>query len=295
MADTPSISNNMTPIWQFGDFHIQFQKRPLIMGIVNVTPDSFSDGGSFLLTERAVNQAKALVQEGAQFIDIGGESTRPGASPVTARDELSRVIPVLEALATEIVVPVSIDTSKAVVARHALEAGASIINDVTGLEGDPEMPGVATDFDAGIIIMHMKGTPLTMQQNPQYDDVTVEVAHYLESRIFQLNQQGIDPSRMVIDPGIGFGKTLAHNLTLLSKMEHLQALRRPICIGHSRKKIIGGLTGRPVQERVFGSIGVALALCNKGAAIFRVHDVAPLRDAMDVFLAIQNGISPDAL
>ena len=140
------------------------------------------------------------------------------------------------------------------------------------------MPDVAVDFDAGIIIMHMKGTPLTMQQNPQYDDVITEVAHYLESRIFQLHQQGIDPSRMVIDPGIGFGKTLDHNLTLLSKMECLQTLQRPICIGHSRKKIIGGLTGRPVQERVYGSIGVALAVCNKkGSTIFRVHDVAPLR------------------
>ncbi len=266
------------------------------MGIVNVTPDSFSDGGSFLKTEMAVNQAKALVQEGAQFIDIGGESTRPGSSPVATRDELSRVIPVLEAMATQIDVPISIDTSKAVVARHALEAGASIINDVTGLEGDPEMPDVAVDFDAGIIIMHMKGTPLTMQQNPQYDDVITEVAHYLESRIFQLHQQGIDPSRMVIDPGIGFGKTLDHNLTLLSKMECLQTLQRPICIGHSRKKIIGGLTGRPVQERVYGSIGVALAVCNKkGSTIFRVHDVAPLRDAMDVFLAIKNNKSPDTL
>ena len=207
---------------------------PFVMGIVNVTPDSFSDGGKWLDPERAIEHALRLEAEGAAILDVGGESTRPGAEPVDAEEELRRVLPVVEALAERAAAPISIDTSKAAVARAAIDAGAEIVNDVTGLEGDPEMPAVVADAGVGVCVMHMRGTPRTMQANPEYDDVVSEVKGYLAERVERLAEAGVDRERICLDPGIGFGKTTAHNLELLRRVEELHELGRPVLVGHSR-------------------------------------------------------------
>lgn len=283
----------MTPIhWHLRDRTLAAERRPLLMGIVNVTPDSFSDGGRFLDAEAAVAHAEQLVEQGADLLDVGGESTRPGSEPISLEEELRRVLPVVEALAGRVHVPLSIDTSKAEVARQAMQAGAAIINDVTALCGDPRMVEVAAEFDAGIVAMHMQGRPRTMQENPAYTDVVEEIFAFLRGRLDALARHGIDPSRVVVDPGIGFGKTLEHNLDLLHRVERFGDLGRPVCIGHSRKKIIGSLTGRPVQDRLYGTIGAALALCRKGVAILRVHDVGAVREALDLYLAVITGRPP---
>jgi dihydropteroate synthase len=280
----------MTPLtWKIRERTLASGRRPLLMGIVNVTPDSFSDGGRFLSPQSAVERAQALVEQGADILDVGGESTRPGSEPVPLDEELRRVLPVFEALTGRIPVPLSVDTSKAQVARRALQCGAAIINDVTALRGDPEMVTVAAEFDAGLVAMHMQGRPATMQKNPSYTNVVEEVFSFFRERLAELARQGIDPSRVVVDPGIGFGKTLEHNLQLLHRVERFHDLGRPLCIGHSRKKILGSLTGQPVENRLYGGIGVALALVQKGVGILRVHDVAAVRDAVDLFLAVMTG------
>jgi dihydropteroate synthase len=265
--------------WQLGGF-------PKIMGIVNVTPDSFSDGARYLDPAVAADHAFQLVAQGADIVDVGGESTRPGSTAVVIEEELRRVLPVIERIVKQTSVPVSVDTSKAEVARQALGSGAVIVNDVSGLTFDRLMPGVCAQSRAGVVCMHMQGTPATMQQNPRYGDVVAEISAYLAGRLDQLEAAGIPRERIVIDPGIGFGKTAEHNLTLLQHVDRLRALGRPVLIGHSRKRFLGKLLGRPMDELHAGSIGVSVAMALKGADILRVHEVQATRDALCAFQAI---------
>ena len=255
------------------------------MGIVNVTPDSFSDGGRFLDQQAAVEHALRLVAEGADLLDIGGESTRPYSQPIHSEEELRRVLPVIEAVCNTCSVPVSVDTSKAEVARHAIAAGAEIINDVTGLEGDPEMLAVARQTRAGICAMHMQGTPQTMQDDPRYEDVVEEIAAYLGDRRNALASAGIDSDRICLDPGIGFGKTHQHNLTLMANCWRFHELGAPLLVGHSRKGFIGKVIGDKEADRTAGTVGGALALASQGVQIIRIHDVQPLRQALLMFEA----------
>jgi dihydropteroate synthase len=273
----------MAPLrWQLRDRALSLGPRPLVMGIVNVTPDSFSDGGR----PDAVARALALVEQGADVIDIGGESTRPGAVPVPLDEELRRVVPVVTELAKRAGVPLSVDTMKPEVARACLDAGASIINDVSGFR-DPAMIAVASQFRAGAVVMHMRGEPATMQQNPQYDDVVAEVTGYLQERLRVLGESGISPEAVCLDPGIGFGKVLEHNLQLLANLDRVAALGRPVCLGVSRKGFIGALCGRELAARDPGSLAVACIAAARGTAhVLRVHDVAGARDAALLLEAI---------
>ena len=255
------------------------------MGVLNVTPDSFSDGGRFLDPEAAVAHGKRLATEGADLVDVGGESTRPGAVPVSAGEERRRVIGVIEALACELQVPLSIDTSKAAVARAALEAGASFVNDVAALRGDPEMAGVVAEAGVDVCLVHMKGEPRTMQDDPRYDDVVGEVRGFLEERLEAAVAAGIAEGRVWLDPGIGFGKTLDHNLELIRRLDEIVAIGRPVVFGASRKRFIGHLTGRPESERVAGTVATNVLALERGATMFRVHDVAANRDALRVATA----------
>ena len=266
--------------WKFADCTWTPGDLPRIMGIVNVTPDSFSDGGNWLDTSTAVKHALKLVDDGADILDIGGESTRPGAHPVTVAEELRRVIPVIEQLASQTRVPVSIDTMKADVAHAALTAGAKIINDVSAFEFDTRMIDVAQESDCGIILMHMLGTPQTMQSAPRYDDVVSEVLSYLTARVSRLASAGISTERIAIDPGIGFGKTAEHNLALLTHISDFKQLGRPVLIGHSRKRFLEKLIGRQVEERLAGTIGVSVALAQQNVDLIRVHDVQAVKDAI---------------
>jgi dihydropteroate synthase len=265
--------------------------RPLVMGIVNATPDSFSDGGQYLNPNDAITHALRLIEDGADILDIGGESTRPGSQPVSANEELSRVLPVVRALITSDrlnSVLLSIDTSKAEVAAACLEAGAHIINDITAL-GDPAMAGLVRQFGAGLILMHMQGTPATMQLAPHYDDVVIEVRQFLEARLQACVDLGIASSCVVLDPGIGFGKSDEHNWSLLARLEEFQALVRPLCLGVSRKGFLGRLLGRAMQERMAGALAVGLdAIMHQSAHVLRVHDVAPTRDALRVLATLAN-------
>jgi dihydropteroate synthase len=280
-------------LWQLRDRMFSFDERPaLVMGIVNVTPDSFSDGGRYADAGAAVVHALDLVQQGADLLDIGGESTRPGAAPVPVEEELTRVVPVVRELATRTQVPLSVDTNKAEVARQALVAGAHIINDVTALRGDPEMPGVVCDFGAGVVLMHMQGTPRTMQFNPSYGDVVAEVAAFLEARLQAVLDLGIPADRVAVDPGIGFGKTAEHNCRLLARLGELRRMGRPVCLGVSRKGFLGRRLRRDVGDRLAGSLAVAChALAHGTAQILRVHDVAATRDAVEVFRALREAKS----
>jgi dihydropteroate synthase len=258
----------------------------LLMGVVNVTPDSFSDGGQYLDPQAAIGHGVELERQGASILDVGGESTRPGALPVAAGEELRRVLPVLEGLAAAGVgAQLSVDTSKAQVAARALQAGASFVNDVTALRGDPEMAGVVAAGGVECCLMHMLGEPRTMQEDPRYEDVVAEVKAFLEDRLRFATSQGIAEDRIVLDPGIGFGKTVAHNLELLRRIDELVALGRPVMIGSSRKSFIGRLTGRAVDERLAGTIATNVVAYAGGARIFRVHDVAPVHDALTVAAA----------
>ena len=255
-----------------------------LMGIVNVTPDSFSDGGLFLDAEAAVAHGRQLIGDGAEILDIGGESTRPGAAAVGVEEECERVLPVIAGLAGE-GVPISIDTSKAAVAARALAAGAQIVNDVTAL-GDPEMAALCADRGCGLILMHMQGTPRTMQEDPRYDDVVDDVRAFLSDRVESAVDAGVDEGRIWVDPGIGFGKTVEHNLELIRRLAELRSLGRPILLGASRKSFIGKLTGREAPERLGGSIAAAVLGRRAGADWVRVHDVAATRDALIVGGAI---------
>ena len=256
------------------------------MGIVNVTPDSFSDGGDFLDPERAVAHGIALASEGADLLDVGGESTRPGAAAVGAEEELGRVIPVIEGLrAAGRELPISIDTSKAAVAERALEAGASIVNDVTALS-DERMAPLCADAGCGLILMHMKGTPRTMQENPTYEDVVGEVRDFLAAALARAVAAGVDEEAVRLDPGIGFGKTVEHNLELIDRLGELRSLGRPLVLGASRKRFIGTITGREVGDRVGGSLAANVIGVARGAEMLRVHDVRAAREALLVAEAI---------
>ena len=243
------------------------------MGILNVTPDSFSDGGCYLDVERAVAHAERMVAEGATLIDIGGESSRPGASPVSIREELSRIIPVIRAIVDIVDVLLSVDTYKAEVARRALEAGAHLINDITALRGDTAMAAVISEMEAGLVLMHMKGTPRTMQQAPEYDDVVSEICDSLQKSIEAAESHGISAERIIIDPGIGFGKTMKHNLEILKRLTEFRGLNKPLLIGTSRKSFIGNILDLPVTERVEGTTATVCWAIAHGADILRVHDV----------------------
>jgi dihydropteroate synthase len=255
------------------------------MGIVNVTPDSFSDGGRFLAPERAVAHARELVADGADLLDIGGESTRPGARGVSAEEELARVAPVLAGL-DDVEVPISIDTSKMLVAEAALDAGAEIVNDVTALRSDPALAGLCANRGCGVVLMHMQGTPRTMQENPIYHDVVDDVKAFLAERIEFAIGRGIAEERIWIDPGIGFGKTVRHNLELLHRLGELRELGRPLVVGTSRKRFLGSLTGRDVDDRLGGTIASNVLAMRAGADVLRVHDVAEVRQALLVAEAV---------
>jgi dihydropteroate synthase len=259
------------------------------MGIVNVTPDSFSDGGRHGSTEAAVAHGLELVRQGADLLDVGGESTRPGAEPVSAEEELRRVLPVVEGLARGAAVPLSVDTSKAQVARACLAAGAAVVNDVTALAGDPDMGAVVREARAAIILMHMRGTPRTMQLDPRYDDVVAEVGQFFESRLQALDALGIARDRAALDPGIGFGKRSGHNLELLARLGEFGRFGRPVCLGVSRKGFLGRvLEDRPVGRRLAASLAAACyALGRRSANLLRVHDVEETADAVRVFLAVE--------
>jgi dihydropteroate synthase len=260
-----------------------------IMGIVNVTPDSFADGGQFLDAERAIAHGRELAAEGADVLDIGGESTRPGAEAVTAEQELARVGPVVEGLARDDGPAVSIDTSKSAVAEAALNAGAAMVNDVTALRAEPELAGLCAQRGCEVVLMHMLGDPRTMQENPTYEDVVDDVKAFLAERIEFAVAQGIDQERIWIDPGIGFGKTVEHNLELHRRLGEFADLGRPIAFGSSRKSFIGKLTGAEVDERLGGTIASNVIAYANGARMLRVHDVAPLRQALTLAEAILHG------
>ena len=258
------------------------------MGVLNVTPDSFSDGGRFLRPADAIAQARRLTAEGAAIVDVGGESTKPGAEPVTAEQELARVVPVLEAIRG---IPVSIDTSKADVAHMALELGVEMVNDVTAMRGDPELPAVVAEHDAYLCLMHMQGEPRTMQASPRYDDVVSEVTAFLEQRLAFAVGEGIREELVCLDPGIGFGKTPDQNLELVRRLDALVSLGRPVVVGFSRKSTLGKVLGDPeaTQGTVHASLGAALAAFERGAWMLRVHDVQETVEALEVAAAVERG------
>jgi dihydropteroate synthase len=261
--------------------------RPSVMGVVNVTPDSFSDGGAFLHPQAAVAEARGMLEEGAAIIDVGGESTRPGSEGVPLDEELRRVEPVLAALPDALV---SIDTSKAAVARLAIEAGAVLVNDVTALRGDPELVGVVADSEACLCLMHMLGEPRTMQDDPRYEDVVSDVKAFLEERLEFATEAGIDEERICLDPGIGFGKTLEHNLELLARLDEIVALGRPVLVGASRKRFLGRLLGDEgaLTGPVSAGVAVAVLAYERGASIFRVHDVREHVEALVAARALED-------
>ncbi|GAC14907.1 dihydropteroate synthase [Aliiglaciecola lipolytica] len=269
---------------QFKDKYIDLN-TPRVMGILNVTPDSFSDGGRFLGRENALKQAEAMILEGADFIDVGGESTRPGAEDVSLQQELDRTIPVIEAIATNFDVVISIDTSKPEVMQQAVSAGAGLINDIRAL-GESGALSAATSSGAAVCLMHMQGQPKTMQAAPQYRDVVKDVYTFLDTKTQQCMQAGIPKSQIIIDPGFGFGKTLPHNYQLLDRLEELNNLGFPMLIGVSRKSMLGHLLNRDVDQRLAGSIAAATIALTKGASILRVHDVKQTADAVKVVSAL---------
>lgn len=287
----PCCEDMVTPM----EFQLKGQRlrleRPLLMGIVNVTPDSFFDGGRFCDPQRAVAHALRLVEEGADLLDIGAESTRPGALPVDEQEERRRLVPVVAAVAKAVSVPISVDTSKAEVAKAAIDAGAIMVNDVTALRGDSAMVGVVAQAGVALVLMHMQGTPDIMQHAPRYDDVVGEVAQFLAERVRYAVDHGVARDRIVVDPGIGFGKTLVHNLDLLANLRVIAELGYPLLVGPSRKGFIGQLTDQSVEARGWGTAGVVALAVEQGANILRVHDVGPMKDVAKVAVAIARRIS----
>jgi dihydropteroate synthase len=267
-------------------FEFRFPRPALIMGVVNVTPDSFSDGGKFRDPGKAVDHALELAAQGAEILDVGGESTRPGATPVSEAEELGRVLPVIEQLVSRVKVPISIDTMKPAVARAALEAGASVVNDVAANRSSDEMWRIVAECNAGYVVMHMQGTPQTMQLNPTYADVTREVERFFVDRMEHLNQAGVSSDQLVLDVGLGFGKSLEHNLQLLAELESFTKLKRPLLLGASRKSFIGRLQSVQTAERLPGSLACACRAVEAGVQIIRTHDVAETVQAVRVTEAI---------
>jgi dihydropteroate synthase len=263
--------------------------EPRVMGILNVTPDSFSDGGLFVEPEKALDQARMMVDDGAAVIDVGGESTRPGASPVSDQEELARVLPVVRLISRELSVPVSIDTSKPNVMREAVVAGAGMINDVNALR-HPGAMEVVRDTGVPVCLMHMRGEPRTMQHSPQYEDVIADVATFLAERVARCVEAGIPREHILVDPGFGFGKSLQHNLDLLANLERLSALDLPVVVGLSRKSMLGTLLGGvPVEDRLYAGLAAAVLAVQRGARLVRVHDVRPTRDALRIAAAVGCG------
>jgi dihydropteroate synthase len=261
-------------IWKIGERALDVSRHGLIMGVLNVTPDSFSDGDEFLSTDKAVERGLQMAAEGAHIIDVGGESTHPGSQPVTADEELRRIIPVIEDLRRNLDVTISIDTSKAEVARAAIEAGASVVNDVTGGRGDERMLPLIAETKSGFILMHMQGTPPTMQIQPRYTDVVAEISEFFRQQYARAIGLNIDPMAIAFDPGIGFGKTLEHNLELLAQLERLRTQDRPLVVGVSRKSFLGKLIGSPeIRDRLVPGVALSAILRARGADVFRVHDV----------------------
>lgn len=259
--------------------------KPKLMGVVNVTPDSFSDGGLFLDPGAAIGHGRELAEAGAEVLDVGGESTRPGAEPVGMEEELRRVVPVVKGL-SDLDCRISVDTSKAVVAEAALDAGAEIVNDVTALRGDPEMAGLCAERGATVVLMHMLGEPRTMQEDPRYEDVAADVKAFLAERLEAAVGAGIAEERVWLDPGIGFGKSAAHNMELLRRLGELRELGRPLVVGTSRKSFIGRVDGSPAGERLGGTIASSILAAAEGADVLRVHDVAEMHQALTVAAAI---------
>ncbi|MGL4511551.1 MAG: dihydropteroate synthase [Lacipirellulaceae bacterium] len=273
--------------WNLRTGELRFGHLPALMGVVNVTPDSFSDGGRFVDVERALDHALRLEAEGATILDVGGESTRPGAEPVPLAEELRRVVPLIERLAPVAKTPISIDTQNAAVARAAIDAGAQIVNDVSGCLADPAMGSLVAELAVGVCAMHMRGVPATMQQDPRYDDVVREVADFLTQRRDVLVAAGVDRSRICLDPGIGFGKTTEHNLDLCRRVAELHRVGQPLLVGHSRKRFLGELIGDPTRDRDAATAGAAIAFALAGVQVLRVHDVARVRDALVSFDAMR--------
>src|SRR5215467_12903215 len=269
---------------------ISFYDRPLLMGIVNVTPDSFFDGGRYFDPQAAVAHAVRLIEEGADLLDIGAESTRPGAVPVDETEERRRLIPVVTAVAKAVTIPISVDTSKAAVAKAAIDAGAIIVNDVTALRGDPGMVDLIARSGAGVVLMHMQGTPQTMQNAPRYDDVVGEVEDFLAEQVRFAMERGVTQHQIMLDPGIGFGKTLSHNLDLLAQLRTFTKLGFPLLVGPSRKAFIGHLVEQSGQDRAWGTAGVVALAVEQGADVLRMHDVAVMKDVIKVAAAISRRI-----
>ena len=292
-VETCGTKRNMKPkAFSIGGKKLSSQ-NPLIMGALNITPDSFSDGGRFFHKTDAVKRAIKMIEEGADIMDIGGESSRPGARPVPEKEELRRVVPVIEAIRKKSAVPISIDTTKAAVAKAALAAGATLINDIGGFR-DPAMAAVAARHKAPVVVMHMRGDPRTMQKNPRYKDVVAEVCAWLAARCAMLEQQGV--TKIIVDPGIGFGKTVAHNVALLAGFSRIASLGYPALLGASRKSFIGAVTGAAVEERLPGTLAAHLWGVLAGASVVRVHDVAAHRQALDILDAVRGfGIVPRSL
>jgi dihydropteroate synthase len=257
------------------DFELAIGERTYVMGILNVTPDSFTDGGKYMEKEKAVDHALQMEDEGADMIDVGGESSRPGSDPVPQEEELKRIIPVIEGIAGRVKIPISVDTRRANVAMEALQAGAAMVNDITGLRGDPGMVQVISESGASVVIMHMKGQPKDMQKNPTYDDLIGETYDYLQEGVETAEAGGIEPDRIVVDPGIGFGKTLQHNLEILRRLDELRGIGMPILTGPSRKSFIGTILDLPEYDRVEGTLAAVAASVFGGAHVVRVHDVKP--------------------
>ncbi len=271
-----------------------FPRPPLLMGIVNVTPDSFSDGGRHATTSAAVIHALQLAADGADILDIGGESTRPGATPVSESEELGRVIPVIEALASKVTQPLSIDTRKVAVARAALTAGASIVNDVEAGRTDPEMAHIVAQTGAGYAVMHMRGTPQTMQRNPMYSDVVASVDVFFEERLTWLSHHGVRPEQVVLDPGIGFGKTPCHNLQLITEVARFFRHQRPILLGFSRKSFLRAWCNQPGHDRLGAGLALTLWSVHQGVQIFRTHDVAATSQAIRAWDSLEGRFPPQS-
>jgi dihydropteroate synthase len=295
----PKTGLGFTGFMAMDFFHLCFRKqtydlkeRTLIMGVLNVTLDSFSDGGKFFSFENAVAQGKKLAAEGADILDVGGESTRPGSKPLTAEEETRRVVPVIRELSRQIPIPISVDTRKARIAAMALDAGAEMINDISALRFDPQMAEVAASYQAPVVLMHMRGEPETMQMDPHYDDLIGEIRNFFVERVNFATEKGIAPDRIILDPGIGFGKSIEkqHNLSLLKNLRSFADLQKPLLVGPSRKAFIGKILGLPSAEREEGTMAaVAVAICN-GAQIVRVHEVERVRRVVQVTDAIVRGL-----
>jgi dihydropteroate synthase len=284
---SPSVSRRETePTMQFVHSSIDLSRRVAVVGILNLTPDSFYDGGRYNTESQVLGRVEEMVEEGADIIDVGGESTRPCSEPVLLSQELSRVIPAIRSICARFAIPVSIDTYKAEVAKQALDAGAQLVNDISALRFDSKLASVVSEYGAYVVLMHLKGTPRSMQESPQYTDVMAEVMQHLAKRIEFARSSGIAQERIVIDPGIGFGKTTEHNLVILRKLSQLLRLRSPVMVGASRKSFLGNILGLPPARRLIPSVAAACVAVAAGARLIRCHDVAQTRHAVDLVHAV---------